>query len=48
MTTIWHRDIKADNVLIDYIGNAKLWDFALVVKVVSGEKLKDFCGTLAI
>lgn len=43
-----HRDIKANNVLINSRGNTKLCDFALAVKVVPGKKLKDFCGTLAI
>ncbi|XP_051010623.1 sperm motility kinase X-like [Acomys russatus] len=42
---ICHRDITANNVLIDGRGNAKLSDFGLARHIAPGQKLLGFCGT---
>ncbi|XP_035304880.1 sperm motility kinase 2B-like [Cricetulus griseus] len=43
---IAHRDIKANNILLNCRGNAKLSGFDLAAKVTPGQKLRDFCSTL--
>ncbi|XP_008840846.1 sperm motility kinase-like [Nannospalax galili] len=44
--SIVHRDIKAENILVDGRGNAKLSNLGLAVKVQPGERIVDFHGTL--
>lgn len=41
-----HRDIKLENVLIDYSGDVKLADFGCSVIDFNGSGRKTFCGTL--
>ncbi|OBS59853.1 hypothetical protein A6R68_09021 [Neotoma lepida] len=43
---IAHRDIKAENILLDWEGHIKLSDFGLGKRFDSGEKVKGFCGTI--
>jgi serine/threonine protein kinase len=42
---IYHRDIKLDNILLDYRKNIKLIDFGFSVSCSPKHKLKMFCGT---
>ncbi|CAI2361148.1 unnamed protein product [Moneuplotes crassus] len=42
---IYHRDIKLDNVLLDYKRNVKLIDFGFSINCKPTNKLKVFCGT---
>ena len=43
---ICHRDIKAENIIIDNEGNAHLIDFGFSRIVEKMEKLTTFCGSL--
>ena len=42
---IAHRDIKLENVMLDFHGNVKLIDFGFSTQIPNTQKVRLFCGT---
>mmetsp|Transcript_21221 Transcript_21221/g.48739 ORF Transcript_21221/g.48739 Transcript_21221/m.48739 type:complete len:1078 (+) Transcript_21221:67-3300(+) len=43
--SVVHRDLKLENLLLDYAGCLKIADFGVAVIITPGKKLTDHCGT---
>mmetsp|Transcript_29805 Transcript_29805/g.54287 ORF Transcript_29805/g.54287 Transcript_29805/m.54287 type:complete len:1072 (+) Transcript_29805:86-3301(+) len=43
--SVVHRDLKLENLLLDYAGCLKVADFGVAAVITPGKKLTDHCGT---